>query len=234
MLAQALVVLSVLALLTASVAAGTSAAAHVAIRRLALRSADGELERARQATVDVVAVQVRQRGADAAFSAPTPLPAQPACAAQAPAVPCPLTAAATVTITGESAALSGGAVTAAALQRNPGVGERRIAARITATVRGGDGTVLATRTQAVTLRTLAAAPYAVLTGALDAAGGADAALEGDSAGSVSGDDTRIHAVLVCRDGGSGAACAGATPRPVDVYADQAWDPGNGAPAGWMP
>jgi|SRR5579872_3140915 len=224
MLAHALVSLTILGLVTASLAAGTTAAVRTAVQRAALRTAASELVLARQQLVAGIAQQVRNGGADAAFVAPPGLTRVPACAA------CGLTAEASLTLTGESSGFSSGPLTASAVQGNAGVDERRIAARVTAVVRGGDGTALATRTQFVTLRTLAVAPYAVVTGVLD---GGDVSMqeEGDSAGATIGDDTRIHAVLLCSDGGSGA-CNGATPRPADDYADRTWDAGNAPPPGW--
>ncbi len=52
-------------------------------------------------------------------------------------------------------------------QTNPYVQEGRITARITVTVTGSDGSVLATRSGDVILRTLRAPPYVVLAGARD-------------------------------------------------------------------
>lgn len=220
MLAQALVPLFALALLVASLAAGTTAAARAAVQRAAMTVAAGELEHAQQRLIDAVAGAVRD---SAAFSAPPPSLALVAYAGNTWRVET------SMTLTGTSTTGSG-TVTASALQAAPAVQEGRIAVSVSAVVRGADGTPLANRTHLVTLRTLAVAPYAVVTGLLDGAG-VPIEEQGDSGGAFAGDDTRIHAVLLCADGGSGA-CNGATPRPADWYRDQTWEPGTEAAPGW--
>ncbi|TAM74013.1 hypothetical protein EPN44_12470 [bacterium] len=220
MLAQVLVPLFALALLVASLAAGTTAAARAAVQRAAMTVAAGELEHAQQRLIDAVAGAVRSGGA---LAAPPPSVALVAYAGNTWRVET------SVALTGASATASGTA-TASAMQTAPAIQEGRIAARVSAVVRGGDGTPLATRTHLVTLRTLAVAPYAVVSGLLEG-DGIPIEEQGDSGGAVTGDDTRIHAVMLCADGGSGA-CNGATPRPVDRYRDQTWEPGTEAEPGW--
>ncbi|TAM61872.1 hypothetical protein EPN52_01745 [bacterium] len=223
MLAQVLVPLLGLALLVAALATGTIATAHASVARTASSIAAGALEHAQQQLIDAIASAVRAGGGVTPVPLPAPSTGLVSYAANLWRVET------SVAQTGASGT-QGGVLVAPSLQQSPGVAEGRIAARVTAVVRGADGTPLATRARMLTLRVLAAPPYAVVTGVLDAAA-LSIDEQGDSGGASAGDDTRVHAVLLCADGGSGA-CNGATPRPADRFADQSWDAGTQPPQGW--
>ena len=81
------------------------------------------------------------------------------------------------------------------VQTNGYVNEGRIAARITVTVAGADGTMLAARTMQVILRTLSVPPYVIV------AGSRDATFDDVVSGHAAGDDGGI---------------ATATPDPCDT------------------
>jgi hypothetical protein len=125
------------------------------------------------------------------------------------------------------------------LQCSAFVQESRLSLQITTDAGPADanGTVspLAHGRFIVTLRLFAQPPYAIVSGAKDAAGPTDVH-EGDDAGwggalaafaSPSPDDTTIHVVYACTPGTG--SCATSNPLPQDAPATIPWTDGNGPP-----
>ena len=162
---------------------------------------------------------------------------------------CPFSISASYALAGATG--QGGSANAVAvdLQTHPAIAEGRVAATIVETVAAADGTPMAVRNEYVTLRTLSVPPYAMIEGTSDGAGARDVPTQADAAGCDPGNvracdtnnysnvqpaggaagvmdpaDTRIHALVRCTDGGSGA-CAGRTYVSADP-------PGAPVATGW--
>jgi hypothetical protein len=203
-------------------------------KHAALRSAGLAVERAQDALVESIAAQVA--AGKSTFVAPTPGPGVPICPRRShQSDPCPFIVSTIVTLAGQTGARDGdGNQTAQSVQRDPGVGEQRVAAIVTAEVTGKRGTPIAALTRHVTLRTFAAWPYAALSGSDEPTTGGYAVgdFAGTCAGGACGDDNRIHAVLQCSDPGDPQACAGQPLLPADDFADARWHDANAVSNGW--
>jgi hypothetical protein len=212
----------------------TYATVAAAAKHAALRAANLATERAQDALIESIALQV-QAGAPS-YVAPTPSPPVPVCPSAPPhGAACPLQVSTEVTLAGQTGQPgSGDNQVATARQLNPAIAEQRLAAVVTATVSNAGGAFVTSLARHVTLRTFGAWPYAALSGSdeptLDGYAVGDFA--GACAGGPCGADSRIHAVLECSDPGNPSACQGQPPLPVDDFKDTKWHDANADPTGW--
>jgi hypothetical protein len=231
---QALWFLVFAAVLSSAWLEATYATVAAAARHAALRAANLASERAQDALIESIALQVQ--AGSSTYIAPSPSPAVPVCPSAPPRGPaCPLWVATEVALAGQTGQTgSGDNQVAAARQLNPAVEEQRVAAIVTATVSNAGGAFVASLSRHVTLRTFGAWPYAALSGSdeptLDGYAVGDFA--GACAGGPCGADSRIHAVLQCSDPGNPSACQGQPPLPVDDFKDTKWHDANADKAGW--
>jgi hypothetical protein len=143
------------------------------------------------------------------------------------------------TIAAQAAAGGSGPDRAVDLQCSAFVQESRLSLQITSDTGPADAnglvSPLAHGRFIVTLRLFAQPPYAIVSGAKDAAG-PDDAHEGDDAGwggaiaafaSPPPDDTTIHVVYACSPGTG--SCATSNPVPQDAPTTIPWTDGNGVP-----
>ena len=237
MFAVVLVYVAVLGLCAGALLEGGAAFARVSARHAAQHYVEIALVRARAALLSDVAQQVAS--GVAALSAPAALGPAPVCVTS----PCAFTSRATFALAGTLASTQNANVSAANLQTLPAISEGRVAATIAETITSSSGTPLAARTQYVTLRILKTPPYVALDGLSDAAASRDVANEADAggstgaqapAGSMDPADTRVHALVRCVDGGSGA-CNGQTyvsADPANAPAQTPWFNANAQWSGW--
>jgi hypothetical protein len=228
---QALWALVLCAILSAAWLDATAAATLAAARHAALRAASVALERAQDMLVESVAAQAATGAA--VFSAPSPGPPVPACPRNGK--PCPLWVATSVVLAGQTGAGQGGAnQTALNVQGQAAILEQRLGATVTAVVTTPSGATVAQLSRRVTLRTLATWPYVTLSGSEEPS--VEGIAVGDFAGACTGgscgDDSRVHAVLVCSDPSQPQRCAGRPDLPVDAFTSPPWYDGNAAPQGW--
>lgn len=241
-----LLLVAIVGLAGASAAGAAFSFAQSEAKHAAQHYAVLQLQHARVTLQRAIAQQVQSGGPAGPFAV-ADVPPAPLCADVA--APCALYGGETFAL---EAASGWSSATLTALQTQTALAEDRVAARMTVTVTSARGVLLAARTQRATVRTFAAPPYALVAGVADAAGGGSA-LEADSGGCNPAQmtqcdpgalspgaaptpfsDTRIHALLVCRENGNGGSCAGATPRPADAFADRGWRNGNVSNSGWTP
>ena len=231
---QALWALALCAVLSAAWLDAVGATALAAARHAAMRAAGVALDRAQDVLVESVAGQAEQGALS--FTAPTPGPAVPVCPGSSQgASPCPLWVTTAVTLAGQTAAGSANAnQTALNVQGQPQVAEQRLAATVSAVVTTASGVPVAQLRRRITVRTLAAWPYATLSGSDEPS--VEGIAVGDFAGSCSGgacgDDSRVHAVLSCSDPAQPQLCQGQGYIPVDAFTSPPWYDANAAPAGW--
>lgn len=232
---------AILALALAATLEGSLAFARASTHRAADRLAENGLGTARATLLAGLAAQAK---GGAAPSAPPPLARAAACSG----TPCPFYLDADFDLGGTT--LDDGDpnrnATAENLQTHPAVAEQRLAARITAHVTAADGSLLAQRTELLTLRTTAVPPYVIVDGSSDGDGTRDGASEADAAGCDPGAagscdpgapappaDTRIHVERICTDGGTGAcAAAGERVRFEDAFASTPWANRNAVAPSW--
>jgi hypothetical protein len=254
MLAASLFFVAVMALACGVVLEGSLGYARASAKHAAQHYLEAGLAQARAALTQSLASQIAS--ATGALNAPQPLAAAPACGGVS--VACPFTTSATFTIAGETAGAQTGNVSATNLQTYPMIAEGRVAATIVESVRSRGGALLATRAEYVTLRTFDVPPFVTIDGATDAAGARDVPFEADAggcdpatpsscdennpsapatsapAGAMSWNDTRIHALRQCVNGGSGA-CASqpyTSADPADIAAQTPWFNANAQSDGW--
>ncbi|HEY8296929.1 MAG TPA: hypothetical protein VIG32_02775 [Candidatus Baltobacteraceae bacterium] len=245
MLANALFFASVIALAATTILSGGLAMTRASEHRIAEQYLTAGFERAAAAARETIASRLRDGAVDPRALAPAlsvaPLPAR--CAGET--VPCSFYTGARVTFdnvqnvrVSSSPAACDAATTNCAenLESNDRVDEGRLAARIVVDVSAPDGTVLATRTQTLTLRTFAAPPYATIAGVRDASLADTVASEGDDGGHavpagadcgpVAGDETVVR--VQYRNAVSDACANGSR------WQRQGWSSGNGNATGWSP
>jgi hypothetical protein len=210
--------------------------AVAAERHAALRYADVALEQARAALVAQIAAQVAAGSPDGPFVAPSPSPTAPVCPAPAEGTPppCPFSASVSVALLGQTGSSAAPNELAQSVERAPGAAENRLAATLTATVVSPAGSIVRSRT--LVLRTYPAPPFASDDGSDEPIAGNLAS--GDSGGTCDGspgcggDDTRIHAKLICSDPADPAGCAGMADRYVDNFTDENWQNAHALPRSW--
>ncbi len=184
MLANALAGVALIALAANTILSAGLISERIAVRRAAQTYLNREYQRATQALISEI--EPFARGG----SFPDPLPSftfPPACVDER--TPCGFTGSAQVSAqvadSGSSPAPCESAEACANNeQTNLYVAERRVVAKISVTVQAGDGSVLATREDDVTLRAFNAPPYVAIAGARDRASDAILinALPGEDAG----------------------------------------------------
>jgi hypothetical protein len=213
----------------------TAAGIVTSARHVAARYVGVALERAQDDVMESIANQTAanvQSGSAAPLVAPSPGPPLPACAA----APCPFSITTSVALAGQTQPASSGNVIALNDQQNPGVGEQRMAAVLTATASNAGGAVLATSTRRVVLRVFAVPPYVALSSVDEptTAGGnvQDFAGTCDGRASCGGVDNRVHALVRCSDPATPAACNGLPDLPSDSFASNAWQNADAAPSAW--
>lgn len=254
MLAASLFFAAVLALATGVVLEGSLGFARASAKHVAQHYAESGLAQARAALLQGLASEIAS--GSRALTAPPPLAATSACGASS--ISCPFTVSAAFALAGDVDGSPSSNVVATDLQTHPSIAEGRLAATIIETVRARGGTVLASRTQYLTIRTFTLPPYVAIDGATDAAGARDASYEADAggcdpatpsacdannlsapstsapAGSMTWNDTRIRALRQCVDGGNGA-CASQPYRsadPANISPQTPWFNGNARSNGW--
>ncbi|MGZ3510057.1 MAG: hypothetical protein ACXWNJ_17075 [Vulcanimicrobiaceae bacterium] len=176
MFANALVIVAVIVLATATILSAGLAMTRAQVHRIAQQYLAAGYERAATVTRDTLADALRNGRIDpsapASLPAISPLPSQ--CATSSS--PCAFFTDATVT-------LAAPAAPSANLESNAAINEGRLTATVAVDVTAADGTRLATRTQTVALRTFAVPPYVTIAGALDASvDGAGGTAAGDDGG----------------------------------------------------
>jgi hypothetical protein len=228
---QALWALVLCAILSAAWLDATAAATVAAAKHAALRTAAVALDRAQDVLIESIAAQAAA-GASL-FTAPSPGPAEPIC------LPgerkCPLRVATTSSLAGQTGAGSGGAnQTALNVQAQAAIVEQRLGATVTAVVSNAGGVQIASVSRRLTLRTLATWPYVTVSSSDEPS--VEGIAVGDFAGACTGagcgDDSRVHAVLVCSDPDQPQRCVGQPYVPVDAFTSPPWFDGNAAPRGW--
>ena len=250
MLAQTLFVIAMLAILSASAAAGIAGAARAqasgAAKALIVPAIETALGRYQRYVAATISAQIATPAATLT-RAPDAVPAlnaQTAWSAQhyfeAPAGPGALRVAVDVVPTAQTAPTctggNSGPDAAVDVQCSAFVQESRLALALTSDAGPADanGVVspLAHGRFTVTLRLFAQPPYAVVTGANDAAD-PNGPHEGDGAGwgnalpafgAPDADDTTIHVVYACTPGTG--SCATSHPAPQDAPTTLPWTNGN--------
>ncbi len=231
---QVLWALVIFAILASAWLGATRAEVTAAARHAAMRAANVALERAQDALVESVAVQAAA-GATS-FTAPTPSPPESICPTPPPGAPaCPFFVATSVALAGQTASgVTPPNQTAYNLQTNARVAEQRLAAVVTATVTARAGPAVGELSRRVTLRTLAAWPFAAVAGTDEPT--IDGRSVGDFAGAcdggVCGADSRIHAIEECSDPSQPQNCVGQSPLPVDAFTSRPWRDNNAESSGW--
>jgi hypothetical protein len=253
MLAQTLLLMALIAIFATSAVAGVAGVARAqaasAAKALIVPGVETALGRYQRYVAATIAAQM----AAAPATGLAPPPAIPALngtppwseqqTLDAPAAAAPLAVAVTILPTARTApsCAAGGAGPDAAVnvQCSAFVQESRLSLEITSDAgladAGGTVSALAHGRFIVTLRLFAQPPYAIVSGAKDAAAPGDVH-EGDDAGwgnavaafaSPAPDDTTIHVVYACTPGTG--SCATSNPPPQDAPTTIPWTNGNGPP-----
>ncbi len=218
----------------------SAAQLNVAARRVAGRYAVAGVERAQSALMTAIAAQVAAGNSNGPFVAPTAGPPLAACSTPSPCA-FRLTIGATLGGATQSSAdaflgASAGNVVASNRQQNPGVGEQRLSATVSASVSNLAGAVLAISTRRLVLRTFAAPPYVALSAVdeptAENSDVADFAGTCDGSAACGGVDNRIHALVRCVDVQLAAHCADAPVLPADTFADTRWQNANAQAQSW--
>ncbi|HET9393049.1 MAG TPA: hypothetical protein VFO29_06000 [Candidatus Rubrimentiphilum sp.] len=157
MLVNALVCVALIALAATTILSAGLVTTRVSVHRLA----QTYLSQGYQRAVDTLETNIAAYAQAGSIPSPLPTftPLPPLCADANP--PCAFTSTATIT-------LSRGNATASNQEANAYVAEDRLAAHISVAVRAPDGTLLATRDNDLTLRTMLSPPYVAIAGARDA------------------------------------------------------------------
>ena len=168
-------------------------------------------------------------GAPGSLVAPTPGPPTPACSQ----APCAFSISTSVTLAGQTQTASSGNVVASNDQQNPGVGEQRVAATLTATASNAAGAVISTATRRIVLRVFGVPPYVALS-SVDEPTADDSNVEDfagtcDGSASCGGIDNRIHALLRCSDPANPSACNGLPDQPADSFSSNSWQNADAVP-----
>ena len=253
MLAQTLVLVSLLALFATSAMAGIAGVARAqsatAAQALLVPAIETAIGRYQREAAAVIAAQ-RTPDADAAFAAPQAIAALNGGVAwsekmyrEAAGGDSPLRASVDVLPTALSvptcATASSGPDTARDLQCSPFVQESRLSLTVMgdagpADASGAISALAHTRT-IVTLRLFAQPPYSAVAG-VKVAADPESVHEGDTGGFGNAvgafahpppDDTTIHVVYECVSGSG--SCDTSLPLPADVPASAPWTNGNGSP-----
>jgi hypothetical protein len=215
----------------------TAAGIVTSVRHVAARYVAIGLERAQDDVMESIAAQVvtaEQSGAGTStpLVAPTLGPPIPACAQ----APCAFSVSTTVALAGQTQNTSSGNVVALNDQQNPGVGEQRVAAILTATASNAAGAAISSATRRIVLRVFGVPPYVALSSVdeptADNSNVEDFAGTCDGSTSCGGVDNRIHALLRCSDPANPSACNGLPDRPADSFSSNAWQNADAAPPTW--
>jgi len=253
-LAQTLVLLATSALLAASAVAGIAGVARAqtvaAAKALIVPAIETALGDYQRLVARTIGAQIASAAGDptvapapvAALNGGTAWPEQHAL--ETPAGAAPLAIAVDIVPTAQSLPTCDGNANAGPdlalqLQCSAIVQESRLSLTVQTAVgpldAGGTVSPLAQNRFTVTMRLFAQAPYAIVSGAKDAAE-PTADHEGDTAGwgnalaafaSPPPDDTTIHVVYSCTAGTG--ACATSNPPPADAPTSTPWTNGNGLP-----
>lgn len=238
---QTLFLLGALALAVATMLETQLLFAKIAIRRTAESYIIAGTGVATNALLRQLAGEVLANGPGAAL---TVAPLAPQCAGSPSA--CSFKISATYAVTGSTIGGTGADV-ATNLQTDVLAQEARSSIQMVVSVTDAQGSPLLTRSELLTVRTFAAAPYAAVVGAADASAPTSLVAEGDGAGCDPNnpttcdpnasvvDDTQIHDQRVCQEDGNGGLCPngnGTVPIDVDLFASPGWQNGNIAPPGW--
>ncbi len=219
----------------------TAAGVLTSARHVAARYVGVALERAQDDVMESIANQTAanvQSGSTAPLVAPSPGPPLPACST----APCAFSIATSVALAGQTQGESAeqaqpnGNVVALNDQQNPGVGEQRIAAVLTASASNLAGAIIATSSRRIVLRVFQVPPYVALSSVDEptAAGGnvQDFAGTCDGSASCGGVDNRVHALVRCSDPATPAACNGLPDLPADSFTSNSWQNADAAPSAW--